>query len=600
MNIPVGGPLLFEVSWETCRKIGGIYTVLRSKAPSAVAGWGDRFCMLGPYVPETANVEFEPIEPGELLKPVLASLRHEGLRAHFGRWLVTGNPRVVLLDVGSGYHNVEDWKRWLWDACGIATRAGDPETDDAVVFGAMICRFFQELCRCHGDRYRTIAQFHEWMASLAMPLIRHHNLPIALAFTTHATLLGRYICACEGDFYGRLHTLNPDAEAARLNILPRYTIERAAAHSAHVFTTVSEVTGREAEHLLGRRPDVVLPNGLNVERFEALHEFQTLHARYKERIHEFVRGHFFGSYSFELDRTLYTFIAGRYEYRNKGIDLFIEALARLNGLLRHEGSDVTVVAFIIAPAATRSINVNVLKNRFMLEELRNTCNQITNTVGERIFRPVAGGRLPDPDHLLADADIVRLKRMIFSRRQSSPPAIVTHDMVDDANDPILNHLRHRGLFNTPQDRVKVVYHPEFIVSTNPLFGMDYEEFVRGCHLGVFPSYYEPWGYTPAECTVMGIPSVCSNLSGCGAFVQSRVPDHEDRGIFIVDRRDTPTDASIGQLTDILHRFTRLTRRERIALRNRTERLSELFDWANLYASYNQAHEMALERAYGPH
>jgi len=187
--------------------------------------------------------------------------------------------------------------------------------------------------------------------------------------------------------------------------------------------------------------------------------------------------------------------------------------------------------------------------------------------------------------------------MIYSRRRTVPPPVVTHNMVDDSHDPILNHLRHRGLFNTAQDRVKVVYHPEFIVSTNPLFGMDYEEFVRGCHLGVFPSYYEPWGYTPAECTVMGVPSVCSNLSGFGAYVQAHVEDHEHKGLFVVNRRDVGADESVGQLARILHEFTRLSRRERIALRNRTERLSELFDWNNLYSYYRQAHDLALSRAF---
>ncbi|MBN1512870.1 MAG: glycogen/starch synthase [Phycisphaerae bacterium] len=597
MSTDPSQPVLFEISWETCRKIGGIYTVLRSKAPHAVAAWGDWYTLIGPYVHETASVEYEPLEPGELLKPVLATLRQEGIQAHFGRWLITGNPRVLLLDVGHAYFNLDNWKRWFWESCRLSSPGGDPETNDAVVFGAMVCRFFQEFARCHGSRHRAIAHFHEWMASMAIPLIRHHNLPVATLFTTHATLLGRYVCATDGDFYRRLPWMNPDAEAGRLNVHHRHSIERAAAHGAHVFTTVSEVTGREAEHLLGRRPEVVLPNGLRVERFEALHQFQTLHAEYKEKIHEFVRGHFFGSYSFDLDKTLYTFVAGRYEYRNKGIDLFIEALARLNGILRQEGSDVTVVAFLVVPAATHSMNVDVLKNRFMIEELRKACNQITNRVGERIVRAVAGGRLPDVDALINDAEIVRLKRMIYSRRRTVPPAVVTHNMVDDAHDPILNHLRHRGLFNTAQDRVKVVYHPEFIVSTNPLFGMDYEEFVRGCHLGVFPSYYEPWGYTPAECTVMGVPSVCSNLSGFGAFVHAHVEDHEHKGLFIVNRRDVSTDESIGQLARILHEFTRLSRRERIALRNRTERLSELFDWNSLYSYYRHAHELALSRAF---
>jgi glycogen(starch) synthase len=590
-------PLLFEVSWETCHKIGGIYTVLRTKSPTAVEAWGDRYCLIGPYVPETASMEFEPLEPGPILGPTLAALGHEGVGIHFGRWLIAGYPRVILLECGPAFARLDHWKHILWETCGLGLPPGDAEANDAVVFAFLVARFIEELCRQTEGRRRIITHCHEWMASLALPVIRQRQLPVATVFTTHATLLGRYLCASDGDFYGRLDWLNADAEAGRLNVYHRHALERAAAHSAHAFTTVSEVTGYEAERLLHRRPDVILPNGLEVQRFAALHEFQALHAQSKERIHEFVRGHFFGSYAFDLDKTIYTFIAGRYEYRNKGMDLFIEALRRLNQTLRRDGSDVTVVAFLITPAAVRHLNLDVLKSRSMLQEMRTACNKMTAQIGERIFCTVASGRLPDTDSLMSNAEIVRLKRMIYSRRQSGLPPVVTHNMVDDGRDPILQQLRHCELFNGPEDRVKVVYHPEFIVSTNPLFGMDYEEFVRGCHLGIFPSYYEPWGYTPAECTVLGIPSVCSNLSGFGAYVQSRIPDHADRGIFVVDRRHIAPHETIDQLVNILADFCKLGRRERVNLRNRTEALSEMFDWSTLYPAYREAYDLALARTY---
>lgn len=153
--------------------------------------------------------------------------------------------------------------------------------------------------------------------------------------------------------------------------------------------------------------------------------------------------------------------------------------------------------------------------------------------------------------------------------------------VDDWNDPVLSSVRRCQLFNTIHDRVKVVFHPEFLSSTNPLFGLDYEEFVRGCHLGVFPSYYEPWGYTPAECTVMGIPSVTTNLSGFGCFMEQQIDDPKSYGIYIVDRRYIGLDDSINQLAHFMFDFAKMTRRQRIIQRNRTERLSDLLDWRNL-------------------
>ena len=177
-----------------------------------------------------------------------------------------------------------------------------------------------------------IAHFHEWQAGLAIVLCRKRHIDVTTVFTTHATLLGRYLCAGSVDFYNNLQYFDVDHEAGKRGIYHRYCIERSSAHCADVFTTVSHITAYESEHLLKRKPDGVLPNGLNVVKFQAMHEFQNLHSRAKEKINDFIRGHFYGHYDFDLDNTLYMFTAGRYEYRNKGVDMFIESLARKNHL----------------------------------------------------------------------------------------------------------------------------------------------------------------------------------------------------------------------------------------------------------------------------
>jgi len=170
-------------------------------------------------------------------------------------------------------------------------------------------------------------------------------------------------------------------------------------------------------------------------------------------------------------------------------------------------------------------------------------------------------------------------------------------MADDASDPVLNQIRRVKLFNNSHDRVKIIFHPDFLNSTNPILGLDYEEFVRGCHLGVFPSYYEPWGYTPAECTVMGIPSITTNLSGFGCFMQDLIERPEDEGCYIIDRRLQSVEDSVNQLTDQMFTFASKTRRQRINQRNRVERLSPLLDWKNLGIEYSKARQLALRRAY---
>lgn len=587
-------PWLFEVGWEVCWQLGGIYTVLRTKVPAMARRWGDRYFLIGPYNPQTAAVEFEEQPSEGIIRTTLDRLREQGISCHYGRWLIRGRPHVILLDYRGRYSRLDHDKYLLWKDHGISTLTNDGEVNEVTAFGFTVAEFFRELASAAGSR-KILAHFHEWMAGVAVPRIAHLRLPIATVFTTHATLLGRYLAGDNPDFYNHLPYINPDAEAAKYQIYPRFAIERAAAHASTVFTTVSEVTATEAEKLLGRRPEAILPNGLNIQRFAALHEFQNLHREYKEKIHEFVMGHFFPSYTFDLDRTLYLFTSGRYEYRNKGMDMFVEALAQLNWRLKSMPDRPTVVAFIVTKAAVRHVNVGVLQNQSLFEDLRNLCENLEADMGRRLFNTAAVGRLPTLNDLLDEDEGVRLKKAIHAWRNGRQPPIVTHDLLDDANDPILQHLRHRQLFNAADDPVKVVFHPQFVTATSPLISLDYEQFVRGCHMGIFPSYYEPWGYTPMESVALGVPAVTTDLSGFGAYVQRHVPQSEEQGIIVLKRRTENFDQSTNDLVEHLMRFVHQNRRQRIELRNRTERMSELFDWSVLISHYDQAHDLALER-----
>ncbi len=594
-------PLLFEIGWEVCWQLGGIYTVLKTKADCMIDRWDDRYCMIGPYNPATAALEFEERPTEGIIRETLDRLRAQGIPCHFGRWLIPGRPRVILLDYRARYQHLDHDKYLMWKDHGISVPNNDGEVNEVVAFGFTVAEFFRELANVAQGR-TVLAHFHEWMAGVAVPRIAHNQLPITTIFTTHATLLGRYLASNSPSFYDSLPFIKPDEEAARYQIWPRFAIERAAAHASVVFTTVSEVTAFEAEKLLGRRPDVILPNGLNIQKFAALHEFQNLHRQYKERIHDFVMGHFFPSYTFDLNNTLYFFTSGRYEYTNKGIDLFIESMYRLNQRMKTLPAMLprpTVVAFIITRAPTRSINVATLQNQSMLNDLRQTCIELQTEMGRRLFNSAATGRIPGYPELLPEDSQVRLKRAIHAWRSHYQPTIVTHDLVDDAGDPVLKHLRHRGLFNAEDDPVKVVFHPDFVTAVSPLIGMDYPQFVRGCHLGIFPSYYEPWGYTPMESIAMGVPAVTTDTSGFGAYVQRHIPDAAENGCLVLNRRTSGFDRAADDLTTYLFDFVRLNRRQRIELRNKTERLGEQFDWSTLVKQYHAAHDLAMERVGAP-
>lgn len=461
------------------------------------------------------------------------------------------------------------------------------------------CRLTDRQFVSHERKKAIIAHFHEWLAGVALPLTKKRRIDVTTIFTTHATLLGRYLCAGSVDFYNNLQYFDVDAEAGKRGIYHRYCIERAAAHAADVFTTVSHITAYESEHLLKRKPDGVLPNGLNVKKFSAMHEFQNLHQQSKEKIHDFVRGHFYGHNDFEPDNTLYFFTAGRYEYRNKGVDMFIESLARLNHRLKVSGSKVTVVAFIIMPAQTQSLTVEALKGQAVIKSLRDTVSVIEHEVGKRLFQRSLqwheGDEAPEAKDLLSSQDRIMLRRRLFAMKRNTLPPVVTHNMTNDSDDPILNQIRRVQLFNHPTDRVKVIFHPEFLNSANPVMPLDYDDFVRGTHMGVFPSYYEPWGYTPAECTVMGVPSITTNLSGFGCYMEELIENATDYGIYIVDRRTKGVDDSVNQLANFMFDFASKSKRQRINQRNRTERLSDLLDWKRMGMEYVKARQLALRR-----
>ena len=602
-KLAIGRALLVEVGWEVCLQLGGIYTVLRTKAQAMQSQWGDRYCLIGPYQADSAAIEFEPLPRTGPFGAACDLLELErGVKVHFGKWSIPGEPHVILIDYNSSRGRIPECKYFLWKDHQIST-GDEADVDDVVLFGYLVADFLEALSRIVSEEKRAeenetpiLAHFHEWMGAVALPVINLRKLPIATVFTTHATILGRSLATDHPDFYRDIRNFDPYREAGNRNIYPRFAIERAATWGATCFTTISEITAYEAEHLLGRKADVLLPNGLNTRRLAAVHEFQNLHLIYKKRIQEFLMGHFFPRYTFDLDKTLHIFTSGRYEHRNKGIDLFIESLARLNWRLKQEKKDVTVIAFIITRAATQGFNVEVLKNQMLFKEMANHCENMASTVSTKLLTSAAHGTDAKGIPLLDEAELHTLKRLTHAWRQTSGlPPIVTHNLTQQENDPIYKQLRECGLANRPEDPVKVVYHPDFLTAASPILGLDYDQFVRGCHLGVFPSYYEPWGYTPEECAVLGIPSITSDLSGFGSYVRQKIPQHNEKGLFVIPRRDHSFHQSADFVTDAIFKVVTMSMRERIEIRNRVEAVSTKFDWKELTEPYHRAHRIALAR-----
>jgi glycogen(starch) synthase len=590
---------LVESSWEVCNQLGGIYTVIRSKIPVTVEKWGSNYCLLGPLVGNEADIEFDHIDDTKTpLGQAVARMREMGYEVKYGRWLVTGRPQTVLLNPENAHSRLESIKKRLFQNHNIFLRNDDDLYDSVLQWGDVCFTFLKILQQTLGKK-QLISHFHEWMAATTLLDLAAEKSPIKTVFTTHATMLGRVLAMNEDNFYSKLSEFKPASEARKYNIESLHQIESAAAKNASTFTTVSEVTALECERLLNKKPDVITPNGLNIARFAAFHEVQIRHQRYKSKIHEFVMGHFFHSYSFDLDDTLYFFTSGRYEFVNKGFDVTLEALQRLNKRMMKEKIDTTVVMFFITKRDSWTINPSVLQTRALLEEVRKNCESIQDQLGERLFYAAAASendhKLPPLNDLVDDYLKLRYRRSIQAWKDETWPIIVTHNLVNDIDDPLLNYMRNEQMVNSPLDKVKLVYHPDFITSSSPLFGMDYGQFVRGCHLGIFPSSYEPWGYTPLECIARGVPAVTSDLSGFGRYVKDLERDDDETGIHVINRLNRKREKTIEDLTSYLFQFVKSTRRYRMLQRNKLEDFSEHFDGRNLTVYSAEAYECAVTK-----
>lgn len=596
---PKSNALLVEAAWEVANQVGGIYTVIRSKAPSMLNNWGDRYLLLGPYVHPNVSAIFESMDlPDDPFGRAVSKMREEGIEVQYGEWLIDGRPRVVLFNPYSVYDRLAEIKYLLWEHHDISLPGDDDLVNQIVSFGWMVKVFFSKLAmpEVSQDR-RILAHIHEWMAATAIPEIRRDNLPVTTIFTTHATMLGRYLAMNDGNFYNNLPFYNWIDEGKKFDIETRVRIERAAAHGAHVFSTVSDVTAQECESLIGRKPEVLLPNGLNIRKRAIKHELQNIHQKFKDEIHQFVMGHFFQSYYFDLNKTIYFFTSGRFEYRNKGYDLTLEALARLNWRMKTANIDRTVVMFFITRRPYSSVNPELLQSKATMEKIKHTTEIIQKQIGERLFAKAYSSedqKFPDVNAFIDDQLKIKLRRNLQSWKTDALPKIVTHNLYDDANDEILNFLRSSNLLNHKDDKVKVVYHPDFISSLSPLIGIDYDDFVKGCHLGIFPSYYEPWGYTPLECMAAGVPAVTSDLAGFGHYLMNKVDNPESEGMYVVHRRGKSFDEAANQLADQLFSFVQMQRNDRIAQRYKLESGSEMFDWKNLTNYYEKAYDLALQ------
>ncbi len=585
---------LFEVSWEVCNKVGGINTVIRSKAPQVIKHYKDSYYLIGPYIPENTASEFSVGVPTEKLQKIFEKLHREGIICHYGKWLIPGEPKTILVDYKNYAARKNEIKGKLWESFKIdSLNTQYHDYDEPIVWGDAVGRLLEEINKQYD--HRIVVQFHEWLAAGALLYLKRNRVKVATVFTTHATVLGRTLAGNNVDLYSILSEIDSEKEAYKWNVAAKHQTERAAAQQCDVFTTVSDVTAMEAEHFLKRKPDVLVYNGLDISKYPTLEEVSIKHKLYKGKMKSFIEYYFFPYYSFDLDNTLIYFLTGRYEFHNKGIDVFIKSLSQLNKELKEKKSHKTIVAFICVPRDVSRIKPDLVESRAYYIDIQEFIGDIMKDVERRVIRFMISKSSVTEKDLFSKEFLFELRKKIFRFMRKGTPALCTHELPNEGADAILNACRQGGLTNTEEDRVKVIFYPIYLTGADNLMDLDYDEAIMGSHLGVFPSYYEPWGYTPLETGALGVASVTTDFAGFGRFLGDT--GKKDPGIFVIKAFKKTVDEEIEQLYSVLYDYSQYDREERIKNKIEARRLAALADWNKLIANYLNAYQQALEKTY---
>jgi glycogen(starch) synthase len=481
-------------------------------------------------------------------------------------------------------------KKELWERYGVDSMNAGYDYDEPLAWGWAVGRLIEKLAQVSPGP--VVAHCHEWLAGFTLLYLKAHAPRIGTVFTTHATMLGRTMCGSGRELYGALGQFDPETVARELRITEKFTMERACARNAHVFTTVSQITGIEAEALLGRKPDILTLNGLDDSKFPTFEEASVLHQKNREKIRDFLEYYFFSHYTFDMDDTLILFVTGRFEFHNKGLDVFTQALGKLNEALRAEGSKKTVVAFFWIPNEVHGIKTELLEEKSVFNGIKQYVAENADEFTRRILRSAPNINEFTCEMLLTHEFIKTIERQMNSMRRNGNPPLCTHNIPNEEQNPLIQAFRTAGLNNDKVDPVKVIFYPVYLTGSDGLLDLQYNDAVSGTHMGVFPSYYEPWGYTPVEAMAFGVPAITTDLAGFGQFMEP----HAGRGVFVIKRNGRSNGDAAQELYSVLHEYTRKDKFGRNEEKTQAKALTKLTDWSSFSTYYFEAHRIAAERA----
>ncbi len=537
--------LLFETSWEVCNKIGGIYTVLSTKAKTLQTLYKDKVVFIGPDVWSDENPSPYFVESRTLLKEWKAKAELPcGISVRVGRWDVPGKPIVVLVKFDGVYPHKDEFYGKMWELYGVDSMHAYGDYDEGCAFALASGMVIESIANFYGTSGKNIiAHFDEWTTGMGLLYVRWKLPQVGTVFTTHATSIGRSICSNGKQLYEYFSGYNGDQMARELNMEAKHSLEKAAAHTADCFTTVSEITARECEQLLDIRPHVVTPNGFEPGFVPGPRKIKAARQAAREVMLNVASS--LTGIKFADEDTFIVATAGRCEYRNKGLDVFIDSMSRLKELSPAK----RILAYIMVPAWSREARADL---QAMLSRKR---------------KP----GLDDP--------------------------FITHWLNNPGEDAVNNHMRNVGISNTKDCDIILIYVPCYLNGNDGIFNLSYYDTVVGVDATVFPSYYEPWGYTPLESVAFGVPTVTTSLSGFGSWIcAERGNGFAASGVDVVERNDHNYPQVVGAIADDIRELASMDDAVREEIRKAAVATSDAALWQYFMTYYEDSYRIALDAA----
>lgn len=531
---------IFETSWEVCNKVGGIYTVLATKANSFKQKTNGNLILIGPDIwHDKTNNDF--IEDNELFSDWKSSIKDNKLKVRTGYWNIPAKPKVILVDFTPYFQSKNEIFAKLWENYKLDSLAGNWDYVEPAMFGysagVAINSFVNHYSMQSTD---VIAQFHEWMTGSGILFLKDNSPQIVTAFTTHATILGRSIAGNGLPLYKDISKYKVPELVSRYNISAKFSLEKLSAINADVFTTVSDITAIECETFFKKKVDVVTPNGFDeflIPKDDKWKQKITETRAILEKTAEII------TKTKPKKGDLLVVSSGRYEYKNKGIDLFLESLFDIE---KSNELNKNIFAFFMVPAG--------------------------------IYGPVNG---------LHDA--------IFNNKDINiETEFLTHKLLNTNYDPIINKLRKTNFSNYSSKNVKIIFVPSYLDGVDGIFNIKYYDLLSAFDISVFPSYYEPWGYTPLESLAFNVPTVTTSLAGFGKWVQQG-KFSESNAIKVINRTDDNDTDVISSIKKYIIDYSKYTAEERDKIKLNAGKISKTALWSNLIENYYTAYKIGLEK-----